>query len=152
MNASTRPAPSPVEDSPSDWVRDHARRYEATDGSDGHMWNGLPCLLVTSRGRRTGRWVRSVLIYGVDDRTGDLVLVASQGGHHADPAWCLNMAADPDVYVQVGADRFWARARIVEGDEYARLWGLMAAIFPTYDEYRTKAAPRHIPVVALSRA
>ena len=148
-----RPEPSPVFDSPSDWVRDHATRYVATDGADGHEWNGMRCLLVTTKGRKTGRWVRSVLIYGIDEVTGEAILVASKGGHPTNPLWFENMASSPDdVFVQIGGERYWATARVVSGDERARMWSTMAAIFPTYDEYRGKAAPREIPVVALARA
>lgn len=148
-----RPAPSPVVDSPSEWVRDHATRYEATDGADGHDWNGLPCLLVTTKGRRTGRWVRSVLIYGVDDVTGDVILVASKGGHPSNPLWFENMVSNASaVFVQIKGERYWATAREAVGDERERMWRTMNAIFPTYDEYREKAAPRVIPVVALARS
>lgn len=153
--AESRPAPSPVVDSPSEWVRDHATRYEATYGADGHDWNGLPCLLVTTKGRRSGRWVRSVLIYGIDDLTGDVILVASKGGHPSNPLWFENLVDEPgSVFLQIKGERFWATARVVEGDERARMWSAMNAIFPTYDEYQSKAGAtgRIIPVVALSRS
>ena len=146
----TPPAPSPIHDSPTPFVRDHVARYVATNGEDGHMWNGLPCLLVTVKGKSSGRWTRSALIYGRDGD--DLVLVASKGGAPENPLWLDNMLAHPDVWLQVGADQFWAVAHVVdEPGERSRLWAIMAQIFPQYGDYEAKAAPRVIPVVRLVR-
>ena len=151
---STSPsAPSPIHDSPTEWVRDHIDRYVKTNGADGHDWNGVPCCLVTTKGRKSGRWVRSALIYGRDGD--DVVLIASKGGAPENPLWLENMASNPDVWLQVGADCYWATARVVdpatESTTRSRLWKIMAAIWPSYDEYQTKAGSRTIPVVVLSR-
>jgi deazaflavin-dependent oxidoreductase (nitroreductase family) len=135
-------------DSALDWVAEHTRRYVETGGAEGHEWRGVPCLVLTTRGRTSGQLRRNALIYGVDGA--DHVIVASKGGAPADPLWYSNLVAEPKVTVQVGADVFDATAETVTGDERARLWGAMAAIWPAYEEYRTKTE-REIPVVRLRR-
>ena len=130
------------------WLQDHLDRYLASDGKDGHMWHGMPTLLLTTSGRRSGTSRQIPLIYG--ESNGDLVVVASRGGNPRHPSWYLNLVADQDVRVQVKADRFAARARTAEGSERERLWKLMAGIFPTYNDYAA-ATERLIPVVVLER-
>ena len=135
-------------DSPTGWVARHVRRYVETDGSSGHQWNGRQTLLLTTRGRRSGKLRRTALIYGQDgDR---YLLVASNGGARNHPFWYLNLTAQPEVQVQVGADRFAARARPAGAEEKPRLWRLMAAIWPDYDRYQ-KRTSRDIPVVIVER-
>lgn len=140
-----------------DWVTEHMDRYKATGGEDGHIWKGkdgnqnLPCLILTTTGRRSGKQYETALIYGKD---GDNpVIVASVGGAPKSPLWYENLAANPTVEVQVMADKFTATARTASGDERARLWKMMAEIFPTYESYHESAkAHREIPVVVLERA
>lgn len=130
------------------WVAEHVRSYVETGGERGHHWRGLPILLLTTRGRRSGLWRRTALIYG---RDGDAhLVVGSTSGADAHPAWYLNLDAEPDVRVQVGAEVFRARARTATDEEKPRLWATMAEIFPTYETYRKKTA-RSIPVVVLDR-
>jgi len=131
-----------------DWIKDHLRRYLETDGADGHIWNGVPTLLLTSKGRKSGEWQTIPLIYGEHGRA--CVLVASKGGHKDHPAWYLNLVAEPEVRVQVGADKFTARARTAQGEERGKLWSAMRKIWPQYDDYQ-KATAREIPVVVLER-
>ncbi|MEH0970634.1 nitroreductase family deazaflavin-dependent oxidoreductase [Micromonospora sp. CPCC 205546] len=139
-----------VLDSPQGWVADHIRRYVETGGGEGHEWRpGVFTLLLTTRGRRSGKLRRTALIYG---RDGDAYLVvASQGGDPKHPAWYLNLLDEPLVEVQVGAERFTARARTATAEEKPRMWSTMAAIWPAYDEYQAKT-DREIPVVVLERA
>jgi deazaflavin-dependent oxidoreductase (nitroreductase family) len=119
-----------------------------TDGRKGHRWQGVPTLLLITRGRKSGKLRRTALIYGVD---GDRYLVvASTGGAPANPAWYLNLVQNPDVEVQVGADKFTARASTAHSDEKPPLWVLMASIWPDYDKYQAKTN-REIPVVILER-
>jgi deazaflavin-dependent oxidoreductase (nitroreductase family) len=128
---------------------EHVRRYRETGGEVGHIWNGVPALLLTTTGRRSGEERTTPLIYGQD---GDAyVVVASKGGHPHDPAWYLNLSADPAVEVQVGPERFAARARTADAEERRRLWPLMTSIWPAYDDYQAKTE-REIPVVVLDRA
>jgi deazaflavin-dependent oxidoreductase (nitroreductase family) len=137
-----------VTDSPSDWVAEHTRRYLESGGRDGHEWQpGVPTLLLTTTGRRTGVKRRTALIYGQDgDR---FVLVASKGGAPEHPAWYLNLVDDPEVEVQVLDDVFPATAQTAQGEERTRLWALMRSVWPAYDEYQTKT-DREIPVVVLT--
>lgn len=154
----SRPAPSPILDSPTAWVRDHIGRYVATNGADGHDWNGVPCMLLTTKGRRSGSWQRSALIYGIDPDTNDVILIASKGGAPENPLWLENLLVSPEVWIQIGADTGWATASVLDPAADAarreRLWAIMRAIWPSYDEYQEKAdaAKRVIPVVTLRRS
>jgi deazaflavin-dependent oxidoreductase (nitroreductase family) len=137
-----------IHDSPTGWVAQHIQEYVETDGEKGHHWRGTPTLLLTTRGRKTGMLRRTALIYGQDgDR---YVIVASRGGHAKHPAWYLNLVDNPDVEVQVGADKFSAHAHTAEGEERERLWTLMVSVFKTYESYQEKTR-REIPVVVLTR-
>jgi deazaflavin-dependent oxidoreductase (nitroreductase family) len=128
---------------------EHVKRYIETDGEEGHDWrNGAPVLLLTTTGRRSGEERTTPLIYG---RHGDdYLIVASKGGAPDPPAWYLNLSDDPEVQLQVKADRFRARARTATPDEKPELWQAMAAIWPDYDAYQTRT-DREIPVVVLER-
>jgi proline iminopeptidase len=139
------------------WIGEHLRRYVESNGADGHMWDtaaaggsGLvPTLLLTTNGRRSGQPITMPLIYG--EVGGKYVVVASKGGAPTHPGWYLNLVAHPTVEVQVMADRFRATARTATGEERARLWQTMAAIYPPYNAYQAKTQ-REIPVVVLERA
>lgn len=72
------------------------------------------------------------------------------GGTDAHPGWHFNLEADPDVKVQIKADRFAAHARVADDEERARIWPLMTEIWPDYDTYTTKT-DRQIPIVILER-
>jgi deazaflavin-dependent oxidoreductase (nitroreductase family) len=137
-------------DSSRDWVAEHTRRYVESGGEDGHLWNGVPTLVLTTIGRRSGQRRRTALIYGTDG-DGRWVVVGSQGGLPTHPLWYLNLVEEPAVEVQVGADRFAGVARTASADERARLWPAMVAIWPAYDEYQAKTS-REIPIVILERA
>lgn len=135
-------------DSTTGWVADHIRTYLETNGEKGHMYQGWPTLLLTTRGRKSGKLRRTALIYGQDaDR---YLLVASNAGSAAHPAWYLNVMAEPEVTLQVKADRFAARARTATAEEKPALWTAMTSIFPLYDSYQTKA-DREIPLVIMER-
>jgi deazaflavin-dependent oxidoreductase (nitroreductase family) len=138
----------PVQDSPTTWVREHIDSYVATGGREGHLWHGVPTLLLTTTGRKSGERRRTALIYGRDGD--DYVVVASYGGSPKHPAWYLNLEADPVVEVQVGDEVFTARARTADPQERERLWPQLAAIWPDYDSYQGKT-DREIPLVVLSR-
>lgn len=137
-----------VHDSPTGWVAKHISSYVNTGGKQGHIWNGVPTLLLTTRGRKTGQLRRTALIYGQDgDR---YLLVASIGGAPKHPLWYLNLVEHPEVEIQVGAETFAARARTATAEEKPRLWEMMAAIFPMYNSYQKKTS-REIPVVIVER-
>ena len=135
-----------VFDSPTGWVAQHIKEYVESDGAKGHEWQGITTLLLTTRGRKSGKLRRSALIYGRDGES--YVIVGSTGGAPAHPSWYLNLVANPEVTVQVGAEKFTARARTASGSERQRLWSKMAAIFPNYDAYQAKTE-REIPIVVL---
>jgi deazaflavin-dependent oxidoreductase (nitroreductase family) len=139
-------ANEPVFDSPEGWVQKHIHDYVESDGKKGHKWRGLPTLLLTTRGRKTGKLRRTALIYGQDGS--HYLIVASNGGSAAHPLWYLNLTANPEVELQVGADKLAARARTATPDEKLRLWPVMSKIFPQYDKYQEKAG-RDIPLVIL---
>jgi deazaflavin-dependent oxidoreductase (nitroreductase family) len=130
--------------------QEHVKRYVETDGEVGHDWrDGVPTLILTTTGRRSGEPRPTPLIYG--RRGDDYLVVASKGGAPEPPAWYLNLSDSPDVQVQVKADRFPARARIATAEEKPELWRTMAEIWPAYDEYQGNT-DRDIPVVVLERA
>ena len=132
--------------SPTDWVADHVRRYVESDGADGHIMNGVPCTLITHRGRISGRLRRTPLVYG---RDGDrIVIIASRGGSDHHPAWFQNLQADPSVHVQILGEHFDLTARVAEGSERATLWEMMVGVFGDFAEYQKKTA-REIPVLIL---
>ncbi|MFC0438850.1 nitroreductase family deazaflavin-dependent oxidoreductase [Kutzneria buriramensis] len=134
-------------DSQWDWVAEHTRTYLASGGTEGHERDGLRTLVLATTGRRTGTPRRTCLIYGTSG--GEYVVVASKGGAEQDPAWFMNLAADPSVGVQVGTRRFTASARVVSPAERANLWEQMVAVFPLYAEYAQNTG-REIPVVLLT--
>jgi deazaflavin-dependent oxidoreductase (nitroreductase family) len=137
-------------DSSLNWVADHIKRYVASDGEDGHDWNGTQILLITTTGRKSGNLRRSALIYGCDGD--DFVIVASRGGDPNHPLWFLNLVEDKNVTVQVKADVFPAIATTIDNEEdYARLWNVMLKHWPAYAEYQEKTS-RKIPLVRLRRA
>lgn len=137
-----------VLDSPTGNVRRHVRSYLDSDGRVGHRHRGRNTLLLTTRGAKSGTLRRTALIYG---RSGDAyVLVASNAGAHRHPAWYVNLSANPEVDVQVGADRFSATARTTTAEERASLWPMMVAEFHMFDRYQAKAA-REIPMVIVER-
>jgi deazaflavin-dependent oxidoreductase (nitroreductase family) len=144
------PENAPVYRSPNlDLVGDeHIHRYEETDGAVGHEWNGAPCLVLTTTGRRTGKPRKSALIYGQHGE--DYVVVASKGGSTAHPSWYLNLVAEPRVHVRVLGDLFEAVAATASGDQRTELWQIMTDVWPNYDVYTTRTS-RVIPVVVLRR-
>lgn len=131
-------------DSPTGWVQKHIQDYVESDGAKGHRWRGLPTLLLTTRGRKSGLLRRTALIYGQDGAA--YLLVASNGGAITHPLWYLNLVTTPMVELQVGAKTFTAVARTATPEEKAQLWSRMTAIFPQYNTYQAKAK-RDIPLV-----
>jgi F420H(2)-dependent quinone reductase len=131
-------------------LRLHQAVYERSDGRVGHGIVGVPCLLLRTTGRRTGRNRTSALVYARD--RDDYVVVASLGGSDRPPAWLHNVQAEPAVDVQVGRRRFSAVAAMVERghDDYARLWRAVNEVNRgRYDRYQAKTA-RPIPLVRLT--
>ncbi|MHC0430369.1 nitroreductase family deazaflavin-dependent oxidoreductase [Streptomyces sp. O3] len=135
--------------SPEGWVARQARQYEESGGTKGTTMQGAPCLLLDYRGRRTGQWRRTVLIYGRDGD--DYLIVASYGGSDRHPQWYLNLRAEPEVRLRVGPERFTAYAETLSAEEKARVWPALVGLFAPYEGYQSRTA-RDIPVVRLTRA
>jgi deazaflavin-dependent oxidoreductase (nitroreductase family) len=137
-----------VLDNPTGWVARHIRRYVESAGTRGHTFNGNDALLLTTRGRRTGRLRRTALYYGRDGERYVLVATAVRGG--GDPSWYLNLLHDPVVGVQVRSEIFAAIATPATGSERPRLWRLVVDLVPTYLVYEERAG-RELAVVVLER-
>lgn len=129
--------------------QEHVDRYVATNGEEGYVWrNGAPILILTTTGRKSGALRSNALIFG---RHGDdFLVVGSKGGSPAPPSWYVNLAANPEVQLQVKGDRFAAHARTATAEEKPELWTTMTAVWPDYDRYQQRTA-REIPVVVLTR-
>jgi deazaflavin-dependent oxidoreductase (nitroreductase family) len=126
----------------------HVARYEATDGAEGHIWNGAPILVLTTKGAKSGETRKHALIYGQDgDR---YLIVGSVGGAPKHPQWYRNLTANPNVEVQVLGDKFAATARTATPEEKPHLWEIMNKVWPSYDSYQERT-DREIPVVILER-
>jgi deazaflavin-dependent oxidoreductase (nitroreductase family) len=126
---------------------EHVRRYRETGGEVGYLWNGVPTLLLTTTGRRTGQPRTSALIFGRDGD--DYLVVASLGGAPRHPKWYLNLTANPTAEIQVRGDRIAVTARTASDAEKPRLWRIMTGLWPNYDVYQTRT-DRVIPVVVLT--
>jgi deazaflavin-dependent oxidoreductase (nitroreductase family) len=131
------------------WFGKLHRWVYARNGAIGRRFAWIPCLVLTTTGRKSGQARDSVLVYADDDAT--RVVVASNGGSDRPPAWLLNVQADDAVRVQVGDERYDATARVVTPDDsdYTRLWLLVNSINGTrYDSYQS-LTDRPIALVAL---
>ena len=128
---------------------EHVKRYLETDGAEGHDWQGVTVLILSTTGRLSGEPRSTPLIYG--RHAEDYLVVASKGGAAEDPAWYRNLVETPEVTVQVLGDRFSAHARTASPDEKPQMWSTMSTIWPQYDEYQ-RSTSREIPVVVLERS
>jgi F420H(2)-dependent quinone reductase len=134
------------EPSPSRWVRDQVELYESSGGTKGTTMRGLPVIVITSRGARSGK-VRKTPVMRVE-HDGKYVAVASQGGAPKHPVWYFNLVAHPEVEVQDGPVKQDMTARELTGDEKAVWWERAVAAFPNYADYQRKT-DREIPVFLL---
>ncbi len=129
--------------SPMEWVRKQVELYEGSGGTEGAELRGLPVIIVTHHGRKTGAIRKTPLMRVADgDR---YVLVGSRGGAPEHPVWVHNLRADADVEIRDKADVQRMRVREVQGEERARLWKIAVAAFAPYEEYQRKTE-RVIPV------
>ncbi len=136
------------------WVPGHIEKY-LTDPEAAHLWDAsvggvekmLPTLLLTTKGRKSGEDRHSPLLY--QEFNGRWVIIGSKGGFPAHPAWYLNLMANPEAEVRVGAKRAKVKARLAAGAERARYWASMRESYPPFEEYQDRAKDREIPVVVL---
>ena len=134
------------EASPWDWVREQVETYERTGGREANTLRdtGLPVILVTTRGNKSGKLRKTPLMRVEHD--GEYALVASMGGAPRNPVWYYNLKADPDaVVIQDGAAPFDAALREVSGSERDEWWKRAVAAYPPYAEYQERT-DRTIPV------
>lgn len=123
----------------------HNTLYRASGGKIGGRMRGAPVLLLTVRGRKSGKRRTAPLLYG---RDGDrYVVIASKGGDPKHPAWYLNLRGN-EADIQVGREQLHVRARDAEGEERERLWAEMVGVYAPYADYEQKTT-RKIPVVVL---
>ena len=124
----------------------HLALYRMSNGFIGSSMLGLPVLLLTTTGRRSGEPRTHPLMY-LDD--GDsYVVIGSNGGNTRHPAWYLNVREQPEAEVQVRADKRRVRAEELSGEERERFWQRAVEVYKGYDDYR-RSTDRTIPVVRL---
>ena len=142
---------SDYEPSTQAWVRDQVELYESSGGVQGTTLRdtGLPVVIVTNRGFRSGKLRKTPLMRVEHD--GRYAAVASQGGAPTHPAWYHNLRAHPQVELQDGERKTTMVARELDGDERAEWWDRAVAAFPPYAEYQKKT-DRRIPVFLLEPA
>jgi F420H(2)-dependent quinone reductase len=146
--ALTMPLTGEYQPSTSEWARKQAETFEASNGARANTLRGVPIILVTSVGAKTGKLRKTPLMRVEHD--GQYAIVASQGGAPTHPVWYHNIVKHPHVELQDGADRADYDARLVEGDERAAWWERAVAVWPDYAEYQKKT-DREIPVFVLTR-
>ncbi|WP_433854802.1 nitroreductase family deazaflavin-dependent oxidoreductase [Streptomyces kronopolitis] len=137
------------EPSPAQWVRDQVALYESSGGTEGTTMRGLPVVVLTTRGAKSGKIRKSPLMRV--EHEGTYAVVASQGGAPRHPVWYHNVVADPRVELQDGPVRRDMTAREVTGEEKALWWARAVEAYPDYDDYQKKT-DRHIPVFVLEPA
>lgn len=131
--------------------RVHRWLYRRSGGRIGGRLVGMPVLLLTTVGRRTGRPHTNVLTYLPHPHGSDLVVIASNGGARRHPDWFLNLQVRPEVQVEVGSRRMAMRACEAEGPERETLWAQAVRRYGGYAVYQRRTR-RRIPVVVLTAA
>ena len=132
--------------STADWVREQVEVYEGSGGTQGTTLRdtGLPVIIVTNMGNRTGA-IRKTPLMRVKDGN-SYVLVGSKGGAPKNPVWVYNLRANADVEIRDETEVYKMRVREVEDEEErARLWKLSVAAYPPYEDYQERTT-RKIPV------
>ncbi len=143
------PLTGEYEPSTSDWARKQAELVEESGGTQGTSMNGMPVVLLTTKGNKTGKLRKTPLMRVEHD--GEYAVVASLGGAPKHPVWYYNVVADPNVELQDGTDKADYVAREVTGNDKAVWWERAVAAYPDYADYQNKT-DRDIPVFVLSRA
>lgn len=131
------------------WVRDQVELYESSGGTEGTTLRGLPVIVLTSVGARSGR-IRKTPLMRVE-HAGTYAAVASQGGAPTHPLWYHNLKAHPRVELQDGPHKGDYVAREVSGDERDAWWARAVSAYPDYADYQRKT-DRQIPVFVIEPA
>jgi deazaflavin-dependent oxidoreductase (nitroreductase family) len=135
--------------SPSDRVRDQVARYEATDGAEGGELGGLPVVILTTTGARSGSTRKNPIMRV--ERDGVYAAIASYSGNPQNPQWYYNLLAQPYATIQDGRQVRRVRARELFDEEKQGWWDIADANNPNYARYRASAG-RDIPILALEPA
>lgn len=130
-----------------DWAREQAERFEESGGTEAADLRGMPIVVVTTVGAKTGKLRKTALMRV--EHGGEYALVASQGGAPRHPAWYFNIVRQPLVELQDGPVKKDYRAREVHGAEKAEWWARAVAAYPPYADYQRRT-DRQIPVFVLS--
>jgi deazaflavin-dependent oxidoreductase (nitroreductase family) len=131
-----------------DFNRQVIEEFRANEGIVGGTWQGLPMVLLTTTGAKTGRPHTTPLVCLKD---GDRIFVfASKGGAPTHPEWFLNLRANPEATLEVGAEKYPVRARILSGEERDHTFEKQVSLIPTFGQYQQRTS-RTIPVIALER-
>jgi deazaflavin-dependent oxidoreductase (nitroreductase family) len=133
--------------SPSAWVAEQVELYESSGGTEGTTLRdtGLPVIIVTNRGHKTGAIRKTPLMRVADGK--NYVLIASQGGAPKHPLWYHNLKADPNVEIRDKTEVYQMRVReVVDAEERQRLWKLAVEAYPPYQDYQERT-DRVIPVL-----
>ncbi|RNE59018.1 nitroreductase family deazaflavin-dependent oxidoreductase [Cryobacterium tepidiphilum] len=142
------PLSGEYEPSPAKWVRDQVQLYESSGGTKGTTLRGMPVVILTTLGARSGKIRKAPLMRVEHD--GRYAAVASLGGSDKNPVWYRNVKANPHVELQDGPDRWDMTAREITGAEKDEWWERAVAAYPDYAKYQTKTS-REIPVFVLER-
>ncbi|ARZ71900.1 nitroreductase [Streptomyces albireticuli] len=143
------PLEGEYEPSPADWVREQVELFEGSGGTEGTTLRGMPVVILTTLGARSGKIRKTPLMRVEHD--GAYAVVASQGGAPKHPVWYHNLVADPRAELQDGPVRRDVTAREVTGAEKALWWERAVAAYPDYADYQAKTE-REIPVLVLEPA
>ena len=134
--------------STSGWARKQAEEFEASNGERANTLRGLPIVLLTSVGAKTGKLRKTALMRVEHD--GSYAVVASLGGAPKHPVWYWNLRKHPHVELQDGAEKHDYEARELEGAEREEWWARAVEAYPPYADYQRKT-DRLIPVFLLTR-
>ena len=130
--------------SPTKWVAEQVELYESSGGTQGTTLRGLPVVIVTNQGSKTGAIRKTPLMKATDGE--NYILVASKGGAPEHPLWVYNLRTNPDVEIRDGVNVHKMRVReMPDSEERQRLWGIAVEAFPPYKDYQEKTK-RLIPV------
>ena len=133
--------------STSDWAREQAELYEQSGGTEGTTLRGMPVIVLTSVGARSGKLRKTALMRV--EHEGEYAVVASLGGAPKHPVWYYNLKTNPHVELQDGPEKRDYLAREVTGEEKAVWWERAVAAYPPYADYQAKTT-RQIPVFVLA--
>ncbi len=133
----------------SDWNQNLIEEFRANEGVVGGAMEGRPLLLLHHTGARSATERVNPLMYQVVN--GGYAVFASKGGADTNPHWLYNLKAHPETKVEIGTETVAVTARVVEGEEYDRIWNQQTQDFSFFADYKEKTAREYIPIVVLAR-